>query len=60
MRHLLGLGHRRIAMVAGPDHVVCCRARLAGYEAARALLTRPRPPAAARGGPRRSPAGDDA
>jgi LacI family repressor for deo operon, udp, cdd, tsx, nupC, and nupG len=33
-RHLIGLGHRRIAMVAGPDRVLCCRARLDGYRAA--------------------------
>lgn len=33
-RHLLDLGHRRIAMVAGPDRVLCCRARLDGYRAA--------------------------
>ncbi|MCW6009100.1 LacI family DNA-binding transcriptional regulator [Micromonospora sp. CPCC 205371] len=33
-RHLIGLGHRRIAMVSGPDDVLCCRARLDGYRAA--------------------------
>ncbi len=33
-RHLIELGHRRIGMVAGPDHVLCCRARLDGYRAA--------------------------
>jgi DNA-binding LacI/PurR family transcriptional regulator len=33
-RHLLGLGHRRIAMISGPDHVLCCRARLDGYRSA--------------------------
>ncbi|MFY1682095.1 LacI family DNA-binding transcriptional regulator [Micromonospora sp. WMMD730] len=33
-RHLIGLGHRRIAMVAGPEHVLCCRARLDGYRSA--------------------------
>jgi DNA-binding LacI/PurR family transcriptional regulator len=33
-RHLIGLGHGRIAMVAGPDLVLCCRARLDGYRAA--------------------------
>ncbi|SEG95749.1 DNA-binding transcriptional regulator, LacI/PurR family [Nonomuraea solani] len=33
-RHLLGLGHRRIAMIGGPDHVLCCRARLDGYRSA--------------------------
>ncbi|MFC3572638.1 LacI family DNA-binding transcriptional regulator [Streptomyces yaanensis] len=29
-RHLLDLGHRRIAMISGPDHPYC-RARLSGY-----------------------------
>ncbi|MFI5845984.1 LacI family DNA-binding transcriptional regulator [Catenuloplanes sp. NPDC051500] len=33
-RHLIGLGHTRIGMVAGPDDVLCCRARLDGYHAA--------------------------
>ena len=33
-RHLLGLGHRRIGVVAGPDSVLCSRARLDGYRAA--------------------------
>ncbi|GII81963.1 transcriptional regulator [Sphaerisporangium rufum] len=32
-RHLTGLGHRRIAMINGPDHPFC-RARLAGYRSA--------------------------
>ncbi len=33
-RHLLKLGHRRIAMVNGPATLMCCRARLDGYRAA--------------------------
>jgi DNA-binding LacI/PurR family transcriptional regulator len=33
-RHLAELGHRRIAMISGPDHVLSCRARLDGYRAA--------------------------
>lgn len=33
-RHLLGLGHRRIAMISGPTEWLCCRARLDGYRAA--------------------------
>lgn len=33
-RHLLGLGHRRIAVVAGPQHVLCSRARVDGYRSA--------------------------
>ncbi|WP_327589645.1 LacI family transcriptional regulator [Nonomuraea sp. NBC_00507] len=32
-RHLLELGHRRIAMISGPDHSFC-RARVAGYHSA--------------------------
>jgi LacI family transcriptional regulator, xylobiose transport system transcriptional regulator len=33
-RHLLDLGHRRIAMISGPTEWPCCRARLDGYHAA--------------------------
>jgi LacI family transcriptional regulator len=33
-RHLIELGHRRIAMIGGPDHVLCCRARLDGHRSA--------------------------
>jgi LacI family xylobiose transport system transcriptional regulator len=33
-RHLIGLGHRRIAMINGPAAYLCCRARLDGYRAA--------------------------
>ncbi len=33
-RHLLGLGHRRIAAITGPEHVMCALARLDGYRAA--------------------------
>ena len=33
-RHLLELGHHRIAMISGPDHILCCRARLDGYRSA--------------------------
>jgi DNA-binding LacI/PurR family transcriptional regulator len=33
-RHLTELGHRRIAMISGPDHVLCCRARFDGYRSA--------------------------
>jgi LacI family xylobiose transport system transcriptional regulator len=33
-RHLLGLGHRRIAMLSGPTEWLCCRARLDGFQAA--------------------------
>ncbi len=34
VQHLIGLGHRRIAMISGPEDVLCCRARQAGYETA--------------------------
>ncbi|GAA3800260.1 LacI family DNA-binding transcriptional regulator [Sphaerisporangium flaviroseum] len=33
-RHLLDLGHRRVAMLGGPVQWPCCRARLDGYRAA--------------------------
>ncbi|WP_370086867.1 LacI family DNA-binding transcriptional regulator [Streptacidiphilus sp. MAP12-16] len=33
-RHLLELGHRRIAMISGPSGMMCSRARIAGYRAA--------------------------
>ncbi|WP_459644057.1 LacI family DNA-binding transcriptional regulator [Kineococcus sp. NUM-3379] len=33
-RHLLGLGHRRIAVVSGPSDVLCSRARIDGYRSA--------------------------
>ncbi|MFB4280261.1 MULTISPECIES: LacI family DNA-binding transcriptional regulator [unclassified Nonomuraea] len=33
-RHLLGLGHRRIAAITGPDYALASRARLDGYRTA--------------------------
>ncbi|MEE1296568.1 MAG: LacI family DNA-binding transcriptional regulator [Bifidobacterium sp.] len=33
-RHLLELGHRRIAIITGPEEMMCSRARLDGYSAA--------------------------
>ncbi len=33
-RHLLGLGHRRIAVVGGPQGILCSRARMDGFRAA--------------------------
>src|SRR5690606_14381773 len=33
-RHLLALGHRRIAVVGGPPDMMCSRARLSGFRAA--------------------------
>ncbi|MDT0477555.1 LacI family DNA-binding transcriptional regulator [Streptomyces sp. DSM 41014] len=32
--HLLGLGHRRIGLIAGPPRLLCSRARYDGYRAA--------------------------
>jgi LacI family transcriptional regulator len=31
-RHLLELGHRRIAVISGPEDVLCSRARVAGFQ----------------------------
>lgn len=33
-RHLLELGHRRIAVISGPTDVLCSRARVAGFRSA--------------------------
>jgi len=33
-RHLIELGHRRIAVVSGPQDVLCSRARVAGFQSA--------------------------
>lgn len=33
-RHLIGLGHRRIAIIAGQQDVLCSQARLAGFRSA--------------------------
>lgn len=33
-RHLIELGHRRIAIVSGPQDVLCSRARVAGFRSA--------------------------
>ncbi|MCE7010383.1 LacI family DNA-binding transcriptional regulator [Kibdelosporangium philippinense] len=33
-RHLIDLGHKRIAMIGGPPNVLCSRARVDGYRAA--------------------------
>lgn len=37
-RHLLGLGHRRVAVVSGPLDVLCSRARVDGYRTAHSEL----------------------
>jgi DNA-binding LacI/PurR family transcriptional regulator len=33
-RHLLSLGHRRVAMISGPSDVLCSQARVAGFRSA--------------------------
>lgn len=33
-RHLIGLGHRRIAVISGPEDVLCSRARIDGFRTA--------------------------
>ncbi|MBB5874310.1 DNA-binding LacI/PurR family transcriptional regulator [Allocatelliglobosispora scoriae] len=40
-RHLIELGHRRIAMISGPDRILCCQARLDGYRSAMAAAGLP-------------------
>jgi LacI family transcriptional regulator len=37
-RHLLALGHRRVAVVSGPTEVLCSRARVDGYRTAHSEL----------------------
>jgi DNA-binding LacI/PurR family transcriptional regulator len=44
-RHLIELGHRRIAMISGSDRILCCRARLDGYHAALEAAGLPTDPA---------------
>ena len=44
-RHLLTLGHRRIAMIRGPQSWPCCRARFDGYRAALEAASLPVDPA---------------
>jgi LacI family transcriptional regulator len=34
VRHLLELGHRRIAVISGPEDVLCSQARVAGFRSA--------------------------
>ena len=33
-RHLIGLGHRRIGVIGGPEWILCSRARIDGFRAA--------------------------
>jgi DNA-binding LacI/PurR family transcriptional regulator len=49
-RHLLDLGHRRIAMIGGPGDVLCSRARIDGYRAALESAALPFDPALVRQG----------
>ncbi|TCB98488.1 LacI family DNA-binding transcriptional regulator [Micromonospora zingiberis] len=49
-RHLLDLGHRRIAIVSGPQDVLCARARTAGYRCAHEELGVPVDPHLVRSG----------
>jgi LacI family transcriptional regulator len=35
--HLLELGHRRIAVIGGPQEMMCSQERIEGYEAAMGL-----------------------
>ncbi len=50
-RHLLELGHRRIAVITGPVTLMCCRARLDGYRAALDSAGVPVDPGLVRTGP---------
>jgi DNA-binding LacI/PurR family transcriptional regulator len=49
-RHLLSLGHRRIATIAGPEPTLASRARLDGYRAAMDMAGAPVDPALVRQG----------
>ncbi|PZR52618.1 LacI family transcriptional regulator [Xylanimonas oleitrophica] len=49
-RHLLGLGHRRIAVVTGPADMLCSRARVDGFRSAHEEARVPHDPALVRGG----------
>ncbi|WP_155372462.1 LacI family DNA-binding transcriptional regulator [Catellatospora vulcania] len=49
-RHLIELGHRRIAVISGPTDVLCSRARTAGFRAAHEEAGLPVDPALVRHG----------
>lgn len=49
-RHLISLGHRRIAVIAGPADVMCSRARIDGYRTALEEAGIPMDPALVRHG----------
>lgn len=48
--HLLSLGHRRIAVISGPEDVLCSRARVDGFRSAHAEAGVPVDPALVRWG----------
>ncbi|MGW9585172.1 LacI family DNA-binding transcriptional regulator [Microbacterium sp. NPDC055455] len=58
-RHLLELGHRRIAAITGPESVMCALARLDGYRAAMASAGVTIPPGWIRFGDFRRQGGED-
>ncbi|MCC3761751.1 LacI family DNA-binding transcriptional regulator [Glycomyces sp. TRM65418] len=49
-RHLVGLGHRRIAVITGPDHMEAARARLDGFRSGLDMAGAPIDPALVRPG----------
>lgn len=49
-RHLLGLGHRRVAVISGPADVLCSRARIDGFRSAHDELGLPVDPSLIRHG----------
>jgi DNA-binding LacI/PurR family transcriptional regulator len=49
-RHLAGLGHRRVAVITGPDHMEAARARLDGFRSGLDLAGAPLDPALERHG----------
>ncbi|GAA1834265.1 LacI family DNA-binding transcriptional regulator [Luedemannella flava] len=55
--HLLGLGHRRVAVIGGPTDVLCSRARVDGYRAAMGAAGVSVPPGYVRFGDFLSPTG---
>ena len=59
-RHLLQLGHRRIAVIGGPAGVLCSRARIDGYRAALDAAGLPFDPELVREGTFRHAGGYDA
>lgn len=58
--HLLGLGHRRVAVIGGPPSVPCSRARVDGYRAAMNAAARRVPAGYVRHGDFTPPSGYEA